>query len=114
MSLPWVSSIRDTFELYPNILLYWELIAKACNEECDTFNFGRSSEDSGTYEFKRQWGAVPDPLYWYAWSDAPGQGLEASLRADSARREGLTRLWSRLPLSVANRAGPWLRKSISL
>lgn len=114
MSLPWVSSLRDDFGRYPNIALYWELMRKASAEGCDTFDFGRSSVGSGTYEFKRQWGAKPRELYWYVRGGGPGAGLEAELRANSGRKEMAVKVWARLPLPIANFAGPLLRRSISL
>lgn len=114
MALPWVSSIRDDFGRYPNITLYWELMRRASGQGCRAFDFGRSSVGSGTYEFKRQWGAEPRELFWYAPHSGAGAGLEADLRANSSKKEMAMKVWSRLPLPIANFAGPLLRRSISL
>lgn len=64
VSIPWVSSLRKYFKLYPNNILYWEAIKYGCNNGYKLLDFGRSSRGSGTYEFKRQWGARPKQLYW--------------------------------------------------
>ncbi len=108
MALPWVSCRRDTFHLYPNMLLYWDLIQKACHEGASQFDFGRSSIDSGTYEFKRQWGAEPNQLYWYSRS-ANGGSDSAALDAQSPCQRALIGLWKHLPLPITNRLGPKLR-----
>ena len=60
--VPWASSLRQHFALCPNVLLYWETLAAACREGFARFDFGRSSLDSGTYRFKRQWRAQGDPF----------------------------------------------------
>ena len=63
--VPWASSLRQYLSLCPNMLLYWETLRSACIEGFQRFDFGRSSRNSGTYRFKRQWGAVEEPLFWY-------------------------------------------------
>jgi serine/alanine adding enzyme len=113
MALPWVSCRRDAFHLYPNMLLYWELIQKACREGALRFDFGRSSIDSGTYEFKRQWGAKPSQLYWYSRS-ANGETDPSAIDTQSPRRRALIRLWKHMPLPLSRRLGPWLRRSLPL
>lgn len=112
LSLPWVSSLRDEFKLYPNIILYWELIKWGCENGFEVFDFGRSTIDSGTFEFKRRWGAQPVQLYWQFYSQ--GEGTIESLDADSTKNRIMIAVWKKLPLSVANAFGPMLRKSISL
>lgn len=113
LALPWVSSLRESFKLNPNIIMYWELIKWGCQTGAKTFDFGRSSIDSGTYEYKRQWGAEPVPLYWYLHSKTGGSSIEA-IDSSSKKNQLMIDLWKRLPLSVANFIGPKLRKSISL
>jgi hypothetical protein len=83
--------------------LYWECLAHAIGRDSRVFDFGRSTIDSGTYRFKLQWGGRPRPLYWaYPLATQvprPGQG-----RWMAAARAA----WTRLPLPVANRLGPWI------
>jgi serine/alanine adding enzyme len=113
LALPWVSSLRDSFKLNPNIIMYWELIKWGCQTGAKTFDFGRSSLDSGTYEYKRQWGANPVPLFWYHHLKTDGRSIEA-INSSSKKNQLLIDWWKKLPLSVANFIGPKLRKSISL
>jgi serine/alanine adding enzyme len=110
--VPWASSLRDYFSLCPNMLLYWETIRSACLEGFQRFEFGRSTRDSGTYRFKRQWGATEEPLYWY--SVPVGGRSPRPLSSSDARGLILARLWQRLPLRVANWFGPIIRKYLTL
>lgn len=113
LALPWVSSLRDTFRLNPNIVLYWELISMGCQTGAHLFDFGRSTVGSGTFEYKRQWGAEPVPLYWYH-RPRPSGKAGAPMDTKGERRRALASLWKRLPLAVANYIGPRLRGGISL
>jgi serine/alanine adding enzyme len=107
ISMPWVSSLRSAFHMSPNQMLYWGALCFGVAEGHTTFDFGRSSRDSGTFEAKRQWGAEPVQLYWYYHPEAAGPPGE------DVKRLGLAaRAWRRLPLAIANRVGPWLRRGI--
>jgi serine/alanine adding enzyme len=106
--LPWVSSLRASFALRPNQLLYWEAFRHGVERGCGLFDFGRSSWDSGTFESKRQYGAEPEQLYWHRWPpDA------AATDEPSSRLEWAARVWRRLPLPVANLVGPMVRGGLT-
>ena len=101
---PWASSRRSFKKISPNMLLYWQMLALATERGLLRFDFGRSSPGSGTYRFKRQWGAEEKPLFWYGREEGgPSRG-----RALAAR------IWPKIPLSWANFIGPRLRRYISL
>ena len=67
MDIPLASTIRDVNPLGINMLMYWEILKFATDRKCTQFDFGRSSKDSGTYRFKKQWGAEPKQLYIHYW-----------------------------------------------
>jgi FemAB-related protein (PEP-CTERM system-associated) len=79
------------------------------------FDFGRSSVGSGTYRFKKQWGAQPFPLTWQYWM-ANGQHHALRPEDDFSRpgpkRALLEMIWKRFPLHLANWLGPRLRQHI--
>jgi FemAB-related protein (PEP-CTERM system-associated) len=106
--LPWVSSLRASFALRPNQLLYWETFRYGVERDCRLFDFGRSSWDSGTFESKRQYGAEPEQLFWHRY---PPEGTDGDEGAD--RLEWATRIWRRLPLPVANVVGPMVRGGLT-
>jgi serine/alanine adding enzyme len=129
--VPWASSDRRYFRLSPNTLLYWTVLRDTAAEGRRGFDFGRSTVGSGTFDFKRRWGATPVPLYWHeldcaagpaAWpplppgSPPPPAAESRGTRGtrSSVTRERAARLWSRLPVPVATWLGGHLRGGITL
>ncbi len=111
LTLPWVSSQRRYFELYPNNILYWEAMCFAIRQGCRRFDFGRSSVGSGTYTFKIRWGAKEVPLYWQFYT--PGGG-ELSLPATENPKYRLAlAVWKHLPVGLTRLVGPSIRKYIT-
>ena len=109
--VPWVSCLKEYFRLYPNMLLYWETIRFACAEGFRRFDFGRSTVQSGTYHFKRQWGAREEPLFWYT---IPVRGRGRACPAVPASvTEAVTKAWQRLPLRISRGLGPHIRKYLT-
>jgi serine/alanine adding enzyme len=110
VEIPWASSVRDYNSLCPNHLLYWHAIETAVAEGAETFDFGRSTPGEGTFKFKEQWGAEPLPLNW-EYSLASGNTLP-----DQSPKNPKFRLmietWKRLPLWIANAAGPRIVRQI--
>lgn len=109
--VPWASSLRTFFRYCPNNLLYWEVIRTACEAGYRRFDFGRLSYGSGTYHFKKQWGTVEHPLSWECWSaNATARPIVESSHGPYGKA---AQLWQRLPLPVANRVGPLIRRYLS-
>jgi predicted N-acyltransferase len=110
IAVPWVSSLREYFNLYPNNILYWEAIRWAIGRGLRTFDFGRSTRDSGTYEFKLRWGAVPTPLNWQF---LPVRGTVPAPVAEDNKFGLAVEVWKRIPVGVTRVIGPVLRKNIT-
>jgi hypothetical protein len=104
LEIPWASTIRDVNHLSINMLLYWEVLKYAIQHQYRIFDFGRSSRDSGTYFFKRQWGAHPQPLYWHYW--LRGDRKLPALNPQNPKYALAINIWKHLPLFIANRLGP--------
>ena len=111
--MTWASALVEHKKLAPNMLLYWAFMQRASAEGLTHFNFGRSSPDSGTHRFKRQWGAEDEQLWWYGLAPRASAGATASTPSphDSAYAWG-PRIWKRLPLGVATALGPRIVKYI--
>jgi hypothetical protein len=103
------SQIDAYRSMHPNMLLTWEFIERAIEAGITRFNFGRSTPGSSTHEFKRRWGAVDEPLYWYDVRN--GTVAKTPSSNDSAFAMG-PRVWRRLPRRVATRLGPHIVKFI--
>lgn len=112
LSNPWASSLRRYSELAPNMLLYWSMLEYGCENGYRTFDFGRSTVGEGTYRFKEQWGARPEPLYWYRFTRADGKARTVTRESGGVSRA--VEIWKRLPLPVTRVLGPYIRRHISL
>jgi FemAB-related protein (PEP-CTERM system-associated) len=110
MEIPWASTIKDVNPLSINMYLYWESLKYAIAQGCTTFDFGRSTVDSGTYRFKKQWGAQPQQLYWHYWLGSKRE--MPKLNPSNPKYKQFIRLWKKLPLVIANRLGPMIVRNL--
>ena len=94
------------------MLLYWETLKASCLEGFKFFDFGRSSRNSGTYKFKRQWGAEEQQLYWY--TIPLNKKKIKNINNKESSRTILTSMWSKLPLNITCWLGPKIRKYVTL
>lgn len=110
MEIPWASSLRRYNRISVNMLLYWEVLVHCIEMGCTRFDFGRTSEDSNTHRFKRQWGAEPVQLYWHYWlrDSAAMPGLTPS----NPKFKAAIAVWQKLPLPVANALGPHIVRGL--
>ena len=97
-------------ELAANDFKYWELMRRACGRGARIFDFGRSKQGTGPFDFKKNWGFEPKPMAYeyclYRRRSIPENNpLNPKYRA-------LIALWRRLPIGVANALGPHLVKSL--
>ena len=109
---PWASSLREYSRFSPNMLLYWTMLEYACDNGFKRFDFGRSTPNEGTYKFKKQWGAKPEPLYWH-YISLNGKPLQQGT-SEKSKFEKAIRLWRKLPVTVTKTIGPMIRKHIGL
>ncbi|HKI95664.1 MAG TPA: FemAB family XrtA/PEP-CTERM system-associated protein [Gemmatimonadales bacterium] len=107
--MTWASALASYNRIAPNMLLYWEFMARCVREGVRTFNFGRCTPGGTTHRFKRQWGGRDVPLWWYQWSRDATAGTPSP--DDGAYALG-PRLWRHLPVSVATALGPRIVRGI--
>ena len=107
--VPSASSLREYNRTNANMLMYWHLLQRSIERGSQVFDFGRSSESSGTYRFKRQWGAEPSPAVWqyYVRSGSPEE-----MRPDSDGKQRLVKVWQHLPVSLTKWVGPTIVRGI--
>jgi FemAB-related protein (PEP-CTERM system-associated) len=104
IEVPSASSLRQHRALCGNTLLYWSIIERAIADGYQALDFGRSAPDSGPYQFKRQWGAIPEPLCWEYWTE--GEAPRPARNADGTAMQAAIAMWKRLPVGVATALGP--------
>jgi FemAB-related protein (PEP-CTERM system-associated) len=110
MEMPWASSLKERRDLCPNNLLYWTVIREAIRTGHTVLDFGRSTPDEGPYQFKLQWGARPEQLWWEYCLNGTATLPDQSTK--NPRLQSAIRLWKRLPLPVASFIGPHVVRSI--
>jgi FemAB-related protein (PEP-CTERM system-associated) len=110
LEIPWASSISDYKMLCPNNMLYWEAIQFAIHNGLNRLDFGRSTPNEGTYNFKKQWGAQPVQLYWQYLVD--DRNRMPDLSPSNPKYQVAVRIWQRLPLPVTRVLGPMVVRNI--
>ena len=109
--VPWSGSDFRFRKLGANRFLYWEMLSYAADVSAGRFDFGRSTIDSGTYGFKREWGAKPVQLHWQYF--LPRGKATRKVSPDSGKYKLMSEYWKKLPLSIARTLGPWIIRQLS-
>jgi hypothetical protein len=107
--VPSASSLRQFNATNANMLMYWHLLQRAIERSQQGFDFGRSSADSSTYRFKKQWGAKPEPTVWqyYVRNGNPGD-----MRPENSKYARAVRIWQKLPVPLTRLIGPLIVRGI--
>lgn len=106
----WASALREYNRVAPNMLVYWELMRHVADLAAQKFNFGRCTPGGNTHRFKMQWGTIDETLHWYDYSPS---GAKPIAEDSTVARVG-TKLWTRMPLALANGIGPRIVRLIPL
>lgn len=94
--------------LRANDRMYFELMRHARVRGCTRFDFGRSKAGTGAAAFKKNWGFAPESLRYARRSDVPPRSVDPR----DPKYAAMVAMWKRLPLPVANFAGPWLSRGL--
>ncbi|MEG3640522.1 FemAB family XrtA/PEP-CTERM system-associated protein [Magnetococcus sp. PR-3] len=90
--------------------MYYDLMNRAAAQGRRVFDFGRSKVGTGAYAFKRFYGFEATPLY-YGYHLYHSRALP-DLNPLNPKYQRFIALWKRLPITVANRLGPVLARSL--
>lgn len=107
--VPTASSLRAFNSTCANMLMYRHLLDRAVERGQSVFDFGRSTVDSSTFRFKKQWGAEPHPANWQYYVRS---GEVGEMRPDNPRYQRMIRLWQRLPVWITRLIGPPIVRGI--
>jgi FemAB-related protein (PEP-CTERM system-associated) len=110
IEVPWASALRAHNPLCPNVLLYWEMLKFSIERRFAQFDFGRSTPNEGTFNFKQQWGAEPQQLYWEYWLNT-GRSLP-DRSPKNPKFATVISLWRKLPLALTRAVGPSIVRGI--
>jgi FemAB-related protein (PEP-CTERM system-associated) len=102
--VPSASAYRSYIKLCPNHALYWHCIKTACEEGYRYFDFGRSTWNSNTFKFKKQWMPEPRQLTWQYYLNRIKE--VPKLNPSNPKYRLFIGMWRKLPLWAANFLGP--------
>jgi len=99
----WASADIRYKQYQPNMVLYWELIKNSILTDNKNFSFGRSTKNSGTYKFKKQWDPIEKQLY-FNYSQSKTVNIKNYL--------WLTEIWKKQPLWTSQVLGKIISKYV--
>ena len=107
--VPSASCLRAFNKTNANMWMYHRLLLRTIGRGNILFDFGRSSEGSGTYRFKKQWGARPKPT---AWHYHLREGDVQQMRPDNPKNQKRVEQWKKLPVWLTRLVGPSIVRGI--
>lgn len=110
MEVPWAVASPQAKHRSVNMRMYWELLTHSIRKGAKAFDFGRSTIDSGTYNFKAQWGAEPNQLHWHYW--LPEGAPVPTLNQSNPKYARAAAMWRKMPLWCANWIGPHIVRNL--
>jgi len=109
--IPYYAGDRlEARQLGANDFKYWELMRRACERGFRVFDYGRSKRDTGSYDFKKNWGFEPTPLQ-YEYDLIQANKIPQN-NPTNPKYKALMRCWRLLPLRVANAVGPLIVRNL--
>ncbi len=110
--VPYYAGSDFTFRhLGPNDFMYWELMKHAVEKKCRIFDFGRSKEGTGSFNFKKHWGFDPEPLsYQYHLSKAKGI---PNLSPANPKYQKKIQMWQKMPHIMTRLIGPFIARNLA-
>ena len=104
----WGGGTAAARALRANDRMYFALMAHARRRGCIRFDFGRSKVGTGAAAFKKNWGFVGQPLVYARKCDGPPREINPL----NPKYALMVRAWQKLPLRLANVAGPLVSRGL--
>jgi len=103
-------ALKEYFHLAPSDFMYWQLMRYGAAHGYKIFDFGRSKQGTGSFNFKRHWGFKPQPLPYCQYA-LGGQRIPDTSSLNP-KLQWAIRIWRNLPLEITNALGPHIVKHI--
>lgn len=107
--IPLAASLPEERDSCANMLLYWAMLVRCIQRGSRVCDLGRCTPESGSYRFKKQWGARAEPLVWYYF---PRRSNPGTWTKEHPRFQNWRQWWKRLPLSLTTWLGPHLVRGL--
>jgi FemAB-related protein (PEP-CTERM system-associated) len=96
--------------LRANDLMYWTVMRDASSKGYRVFDFGRSKIGTGSFNFKKNWGFVAEPLVYEFRLREPGE--IPNVNPLNPKYHLLIEAWKRLPVPVTKFLGPRIAREL--
>lgn len=106
----YAGDIELSRHLAANDFKYWELMRRACERKMTVFDYGRSKLGTGSYDFKKNWGFEPQPLF-YEYSLFKRTNIPRN-NPSNKKFKWLIEAWRRMPIGLANSLGPMVVRNL--
>jgi FemAB-related protein (PEP-CTERM system-associated) len=94
-----------------NDVMFYEVMRRAgVARGAKFYDFGRSKQGTGAFDFKRHWGFDPEPLN-YAYHLAPGAKIPEN-NPNNPKYRAFIAAWKKLPLPLTKLLGPALVRGL--
>jgi hypothetical protein len=97
-------ALKECSHLSPSDFMYWQLMRYGAAHGYRIFDFGRSKQGTGSFNFKRHWGFEPRPLPYVYYP------IKSQLIPDTSslnpNLQWAIRIWRNLPLKLTMALGP--------
>lgn len=111
LEIPWASTVKEANLFNTNMWMYRKILDFAIEQKFTFFDFGRSTQNAGTYKFKKQWGSVPYVHHWY--KVLPNEAEAApELNPDNPKFALMIFVWKRLPIWLTKIIGPLIIRHV--
>jgi len=106
----YAGSVEAARTLKGNDFMYWDLMCRSAERGVRVFDYGRSKSGTGSFDFKKNWGFVPEPLSYEYYLVRAKQ--VPAVNPTNPKYRLFIDAWKRLPMPVANALGPFLARSL--
>lgn len=106
----YAGDLTDARDLAANDFKYWELMRRACERGLKVFDYGRSKQGTGSFDFKKNWGFEPAPLH-YEYTLFTRDSVPQN-NPNNPKYAKAIETWRKLPRGVVNAIGPMLARHL--
>jgi FemAB-related protein (PEP-CTERM system-associated) len=100
----YVGSLDEAKSLAANNFLWWEMIKLAGESGHETFDFGRSKNGSGNFDFKKKWAPKIEPLNYQV--RLVRRKEMPNFSPTNPKFQLASNVWKKMPLGVSRVLGP--------
>ncbi|MGH8124560.1 MAG: FemAB family XrtA/PEP-CTERM system-associated protein [Rhodanobacteraceae bacterium] len=106
----YAGSVRRSRDFGANDFMYWAVMQRAVERGARLFDFGRSKQGTGSFDFKQYWDFEPEPLP-YAYHLVRATTIP-NVSPTNRKYKLFIKAWQKLPLPVSCALGPFLARDL--